>query len=161
MGQQGIVKGQIVDAWAASLDEMGAKLPNEYTPDPIYYNGKRIPYNSRGPGAYTDNEDWIICLNRYERDNLLALINAIGFPWDPKHPDRVVPTDSTLHSWNSGDWVGMIGYKLADTNGNCYSPGGNWHDENPPTPEEYQSMLRMLAFVRGKLLAHGRTRDEV
>ena len=62
---------------------------------------------------------WIIELDRYERDNLLALINAIGWPSShalrsipPPYKRRVMP-DPALAEYNSGDWVGQIGWKLA------------------------------------------------
>ena len=58
---------------------------------------------------------WIIELDRYERDNLLALINAIGWPSNigvyRAHRRRVMP-DPKLIEYNSGDWVGQIGCKL-------------------------------------------------
>ena len=59
------------------------------------------------------DEQWLIKLNRYERDNLLALINAIGWPapWRLEKERRVRP-DPNLGPWHSGDWMGQIGNKL-------------------------------------------------
>lgn len=60
---------------------------------------------------------WIIELDRYERDNLLSLINAIGWPPPYNEFSRVVMPDPALAPYNSGDWVGQIGWKLKRSDG--------------------------------------------
>lgn len=49
-------------------------------------------------------ETWTLTLNRYQRDNLLWLLNAIGYPWG----QRVEPFNLA----NTGDWVGEIAQML-------------------------------------------------
>jgi hypothetical protein len=60
---------------------------------------------------------WIIELDRYERDNLLALINAIGWPAPYNEFSNRVKPDPALAAYNSGDWVGQIGMKLMRSDG--------------------------------------------
>jgi len=50
-------------------------------------------------------ETWVLVLNRYQRDNLLWLLNAIGYPWDagPVEPFTLA---------NTGDWVGELALGL-------------------------------------------------
>lgn len=50
---------------------------------------------------------WVLVLSRYERDNLLHLLNAVGWPANNPH------ADVALRTYNSGDWVGMVAGKLA------------------------------------------------
>ena len=53
-------------------------------------------------------EEWHLTLNRYQRDNLLWLINAIGWP----SPEAA--TVEPFHLAHTGDWVGEIGWMLAE-----------------------------------------------
>lgn len=53
-------------------------------------------------------EIWTLTLNRYQRDNLLWLLNAVGYPWD----ERVEPFTIA----NTGDWVGEIVQMLGKIN---------------------------------------------
>ena len=48
--------------------------------------------------------DWIVELNEYQRDNLLQLLNWIGWPWS----EGMEP----LTLLYTGDWVGEIGEQL-------------------------------------------------
>jgi hypothetical protein len=77
---------------------------------------------------------WIIELNRYERDNLLALINAIGWPAVYGQHVRVVMPDPAIAAYNSGDWVGQIGMKLMRSDGEIVideqdKPNYVWKDD--------------------------------
>lgn len=59
--------------------------------------------------SFTDNDQiWSIPLNRYERDNLLFLLNAIGYGAKPIKPFGV---------FNTGDWVGQVALKLRRQDG--------------------------------------------
>ena len=49
---------------------------------------------------------WTLTLNKYQRDNLLWLINACGWPWG-------VHTVSPFGCANTGDWIGEVGWMLA------------------------------------------------
>lgn len=64
-------------------------------------------------GTYDDEKQvWNITLNKYHRDNLLWLFNAIGWPeWD-----KAVPPFNLA---NTGDWNGEIPQMLA-------KPGQDW-----------------------------------
>lgn len=63
---------------------------------PIAYQAPNFP---RPP------ETWVLALNRYQRDNLLWLLNAVGYPVDG---EAVEPF--TLA--NTGDWVGEVALML-------------------------------------------------
>lgn len=52
-------------------------------------------------------EVWTLTLSRYQRDNLLLLLNAVGYPFGNEHHDL------RLDEYNSGDWVGEIALMLA------------------------------------------------
>ncbi len=54
-------------------------------------------------------ETWTLTLNRYQRDNLLLLLNAVGYPFGTEH------MDPDLARYNTGDWVGEIVLMLAKT----------------------------------------------
>lgn len=62
------------------------------------------------PGLLHNENDktWIIRLNRYERDNLLLLLNIIGYG------DKGL---SPFNRLNNGDWVGQIALKLERRDG--------------------------------------------
>lgn len=62
-----------------------------------------------------DQSGWGLRLNRYQRDNLLLLLNAIGYPAGPSWPNPHI--DPALAHWNTGDWVGEIALMLARTDG--------------------------------------------
>lgn len=57
---------------------------------------------------YPKTQTWVIELNKYHRDNLLWLFNAIGYPYGQK----VEPFNCA----NSGDWVGEIPQMLCKPN---------------------------------------------
>lgn len=58
-----------------------------------------------------DDREWNLTLDRYERDNLLALLNALGYPYP--RAERI----DALAPLNNGDWVGQIALKLMRTDG--------------------------------------------
>lgn len=61
-------------------------------------------------GMRNPPETWVLCLNRYERDNLLWLLNAIGYPYG-----KTAIEPFTLA--NTGDWVGEITQMLMKMEG--------------------------------------------
>ena len=56
------------------------------------------------------DDSWTLTLNRYQRDNLLLLLNAVGYPgntgWNNPH------IDPKLRHRNTGDWVGEVAIML-------------------------------------------------
>lgn len=124
----------------------------KYVPPPVYVNGKPIPYKD---GKYTDDDTWVITLDKYERDNILALLNAIGYPGASSDEPGIVGRvriDPALSRWNSGDWVGQVAWKLSTRAGSVFAESPNYHGEEAMEPEEYQAALRFVKFFRGKLL---------
>jgi hypothetical protein len=72
---------------------------DEYTPPP-----------GQGPGPWPDPEpSWKTTFSKYERDNLLFLLNMIGYPYT----EAVEP----FNLLNNGDWLGQIVQKLKGPNG--------------------------------------------
>lgn len=66
------------------------------------------------PKAYDpDKQEWSIVLNKYQRDNLLWLLNAIGYP----RLDHVV---EPFNCANTGDWVGELALMLRGPDGECF-----------------------------------------
>lgn len=55
-------------------------------------------------------QEWILVLNKYQRDNLLWLLNACGYPGDNTTAHTIKPFDCA----NTGDWVGMLAIMLMD-----------------------------------------------
>ena len=66
-----------------------------------------------------NDEVWVVYLSRYHRDNLVRLLNAVGWPYTipEKYPEPSPLIDPALSYWNSGDWVGEIALKLARLDG--------------------------------------------
>lgn len=64
-------------------------------------------------------ETWTLTLNRYQRDNLLWLLNRIGYPYNNEW------RDPELARLNSGDWVGELVLSLAKVE--------RWEDGRPVT----------------------------
>lgn len=60
---------------------------------------------------YPHQDTWVIELNRYHRDNLIWLFNAIGYP----HGNGVEPFTMA----NSGDWAGEIPNMLCKPGKDC------------------------------------------
>ena len=54
--------------------------------------------------AHADCREWVIVLNKYQRDNLLWLFAAIGYATDANGKSGVEPFTYA----NNGDWVGEI-----------------------------------------------------
>lgn len=67
---------------------------------------------------------WNLELDEYQRDNLLWLLNLVGYP----QPDASAVEPFTFA--NTGDWVGEIVIMLRDTDGNMIAEGAN---EDPET----------------------------
>lgn len=72
------------------------------------------------------SEEWVLTLNKYQRDNLLWLLNACGYPY----PEGIVPF--TLA--NTGDWLGEIAIML--------DPGGNQKLADGDRPNHSIDQLR-------------------
>jgi hypothetical protein len=86
-----------------------------------------------------NDEVWIVHLSRYHRDNLVRLLNAVGWPFYlPGQYPKVSPLiDPALSYWNSGDWVGEIALKLARLDGSSsIDAGDNPNVIDPPQPKE-------------------------
>lgn len=72
----------------------------------------RKPIARQAPISPTTPETWSLSLNRYQRDNLLWLLNRVGYPWD--NPHRVQDLGELGFSRTSpslrgdGDWLGEI-----------------------------------------------------
>lgn len=64
------------------------------------------PIARQAPCQPTTAEIWALSLNRYQRDNLLWLLNCVGWP-----AGNVQRRDG-LNDYNSGDWVGEIALML-------------------------------------------------
>lgn len=60
--------------------------------------------------------EWKLTLNRYQRDNLLWLLNCLGYP-------AGVNTVEPFGLANSGDWVGEIAWMLAPQGGTALQFG--------------------------------------
>lgn len=62
-------------------------------------------YEKGWRAGHTEAQTWVLVLDRYQRDNLLSLINTLGFPYsNPIEPFNIL---------NSGDWVGELAIMLA------------------------------------------------
>jgi len=70
---------------------------NEHKP---HCQAPRIDCNEKGEPQY-----WTIKLNKYQRDNLAWLINAIGYPYDATAQNGPVEPFTCA---NTGDWVGEV-----------------------------------------------------
>ena len=59
-----------------------------------------------------DQDTWVLVLNKYQRDNLLNLINVAGYPYhvDGQKSEKIVEPFNEIHN---GDWLGEIGMQLA------------------------------------------------
>ena len=77
---------------------------------------------------YPASDTWVIELNRYHRDNLVCLLNAIGYP----HGKPVEP----FHVANTGDWVGEIHNMLANID-----PKLNGQEHPNHTVAEYRQLV--------------------
>lgn len=71
----------------------------------------KIEIHCRRCGAQDIEKTWDLELNEYQRDNLLWLLNLVGYP----HPDASSVEPFTFA--NNGDWVGEIAIMLADEGG--------------------------------------------
>lgn len=63
---------------------------------------------------YPASDTWVIELNRYHRDNLVWLFNAIGYPYNQDGQAQAI---EPFNFANTGDWVGEIHNMLAKTDG--------------------------------------------
>src|SRR5208282_4430905 len=88
----------------------------------LFKAGENVKINASTFSRYYPASDtWVIELNRYHRDNLTSLFNAIGYP----HGDAVEP----FHVANTGDWVGEIYNMLSNV---APIPGDLGHPNRTP-----------------------------
>ena len=76
---------------------------------------------------YPASQSWVIELNSYHRNNLVWLLNAIGYPYGK----AIEPFNFA----NTGDWVGEIHNMLAKPDGEDPQARGN------TTPEQLKSSI--------------------
>lgn len=89
---------------------------------------------------------WRLTLNQYQRDNLLWLLNACGYPCQPNGEASGVPPFTLA---NTGDWLGDLVLQL--------EPGGEPHP-NVSTEELQASVGEFVgaAHERGYMQGHRR-----
>ena len=75
-------------------------------------------------------EQWTITLNKYQRDNLLWLIMAMGYPAGSVEMERWRRPE--LAGCHNGDWVGQLYWMLYD--GPHIQPNAQ-PNPNPPIQE--------------------------
>lgn len=52
--------------------------------------------------------EWILILNKYQRDNLLWLLNACGYPYGSGNSTTKNQTVEPFNTANTGDWLGEL-----------------------------------------------------
>lgn len=68
---------------------------------------------SNKPKVYDPvNEKWTLELDKYQRDNLLWLLNACGYP-------NLANTVEPFNCANTGDWLGELALMLCNADGEC------------------------------------------
>ncbi len=82
-------------------------------------------------GSDVTENIWNLELNEYQRNNLLNLLNLVGYP----HPDASCVEPFTFA--NTGDWVGEIAIMLRDADGNMIAPFANEDPEMTRKRIEY------------------------
>lgn len=79
-------------------------------------------------------DTWTLTLNRYQRNNLLLLLNTCGYPYGNPHYRESM-------DFNTGDWIGEIANMLAKIE-NEYSLAStnviNDHDRVNPPPKRLE-----------------------
>ncbi len=65
---------------------------------------------------------WKLELNEYQRNNLLWLLNLVGYPYP--HADSVQPFNLA----NTGDWVGEVATMLRDKDGKMIADADGTHE---------------------------------
>lgn len=58
-----------------------------------------------------DKKEWVLVLNEYQRNNLLWLINACGYPYADRHGVPVGSVEPFTLA-NTGDWLGEVAIML-------------------------------------------------
>ena len=77
---------------------------------------------------------WVLTLNRYQRNNLLQLINFCGYPaGEGIHPFTFM---------NNGDWLGEIGLMLSN---DLEHPDAKLSSEDTPNMPK-KTLLRLLGL---------------
>lgn len=84
-----------------------------------------MAYNEGGPNVITTGgswddpkREWVVVLNQYQRDNLLSLMNVVGYGgFDNKAKHGHAGPVEPFHLMNSGDWVGEVTQMLGDPKG--------------------------------------------
>lgn len=95
-------------AAAAEADELFRVAMGLPSPRPLGYRAAQVAQRIRQlEQPSPDGETWVLSLNRYQRDNLLLLLNAVGFPAGNPH------ADPALRRYFTGDWNGEVVYMLA------------------------------------------------
>ncbi len=77
------------------------------------YKRPAVLHDGQWPSTSHDGRQWVLVLNKYQRDNLLALLNWIGYGRtddEGKWAGGVGPFALA----NTGDWCGEIGWMLGD-----------------------------------------------
>jgi len=83
-----------------------------------------IDLASSSAAPFGEPKTWTLVLDEYQRNNLLWLLNLVGYPYGNVHATE------PFHLANTGDWVGEIVLKLADSSGSLLNPKSNVAVEN-------------------------------
>jgi hypothetical protein len=90
---------------------------------------------------YPASETWVIELNRYHRDNLIWLFNAIGYPSGNGIPP--------FNFANTGDWVGEIHNMLDAPEGTPFY-GNDFNKDNRPNNSLSQLKDHIESWLKNK-----------
>lgn len=83
-----------------------------------------IDLDAPSTAPFGEPKTWTLVLDEYQRNNLLWLLNVVGYPYG-----NVCATEP-FHLANTGDWVGEIVLKLADGSGSLLHSNPNVSVEN-------------------------------
>ena len=65
-----------------------------------------------------ERKEWVLTLNEYQRNNLLWLINACGYPYADRRGVRQGAIDPFTFA-NTGDWIGEVAIMLCRPGEDC------------------------------------------
>lgn len=90
----------------------------------------------------TPPETWTLTLNRYQRDNLLMLLQVCGYG---NSDSQVAP----FHLMNTGDWIGEIHNMLGARNHSGFPATTDYKPRRPNVSVEHlrEAVKRWLAEV--------------